>query len=82
MRLLSEQIRAGRNLVRMQQQELARRSGVPVPTVKRIETTPGPVGGKYDTIEALRTTLEEAGVEFTNGDQPGVRLAPGARSTS
>jgi hypothetical protein len=25
-------------------------------------------------IAAIRTTLESAGVEFTNGDQPGVRL--------
>ena len=27
------------------------------------------------TIDALQRALEFAGVEFTNGDQPGVRLA-------
>ncbi len=27
---------------------------------------------------AVRRALESAGVEFTNGDQPGVRLAKGA----
>ena len=29
---------------------------------------------KERTIEALQRALEAAGVEFTNGDQPGVRL--------
>jgi transcriptional regulator with XRE-family HTH domain len=29
---------------------------------------------KERTIEALRRALEDAGVEFTNGGQPGVRL--------
>ena len=26
------------------------------------------------TLDAIRAALESAGVEFTNGDQPGVRL--------
>jgi len=26
------------------------------------------------TVDAIRHALEAAGVEFTNGDQPGVRL--------
>src|SRR3954452_1726589 len=30
---------------------------------------------KERTIDALKLALEAAGVEFTNGDQPGVRLA-------
>lgn len=29
---------------------------------------------KSRTLEAIRTALEKAGVEFTNGDQPGVRM--------
>jgi hypothetical protein len=33
---------------------------------------------KERTIDALRHALEAAGVEFTNGDQPGVRLARAA----
>jgi hypothetical protein len=32
---------------------------------------------KERTVEAIRRALE-AGVEFTNGDQPGVRLRKGA----
>ncbi len=31
---------------------------------------------KERTLDAIRAALESAGVEFTNADQPGVRLAP------
>jgi hypothetical protein len=37
---------------------------------------------KERTIEALQRTLEAAGVEFTNGDQPGVRLTRAAAARS
>jgi hypothetical protein len=30
------------------------------------------------TIDAIRAALEAAGVEFTNGDGPGVKLRKGA----
>jgi hypothetical protein len=33
---------------------------------------------KERTIDALHRALEAAGVEFTNGDQPGVRLSKAA----
>ena len=50
-----------------------RASGVSLPSVKRLERKPGPLSGRAKTVEALRAALEAAGVEFTNGDQPGVR---------
>ncbi len=31
---------------------------------------------KERTLDAIRAALESGGVEFTNGDQPGVRLRP------
>jgi hypothetical protein len=34
------------------------------------------------TIEALQRALEAAGIEFTNGDQPGVRLTKAAAARS
>jgi hypothetical protein len=37
---------------------------------------------KERTIEALQRALEAAGVEFTNGDQPGVRLTRAAAALS
>jgi transcriptional regulator with XRE-family HTH domain len=70
----SEQVRAARALIRWEQRDLAEASRVSLPSIKRLETTPGPLAAQARTIEALRAALEAAGVEFTNGGQPGVRL--------
>jgi transcriptional regulator with XRE-family HTH domain len=51
--------------------ELARAAKVSIDTVTRFER--GDLL-KERTIEAIQRALEAAGVEFTNGDQPGVRL--------
>jgi hypothetical protein len=37
---------------------------------------------KERTIDALQRALEAAGVEFTNGNQPGVRLTRAAAARS
>jgi transcriptional regulator with XRE-family HTH domain len=70
----SEQIKAARALLRWSQSDLAQASRVPLQTIKRLETIPGPLAAREGTIEALRTALEAAGVEFTDGARPGVNL--------
>jgi hypothetical protein len=45
-----------------------------LPTIKRIEANDGDLSGRAQTGDAIRRALESAGVEFTNGDAPGVRL--------
>jgi hypothetical protein len=72
--ITSEQVRAARALIRWEQRNLAEASKVSLPSIKRLETTPGPLPAQPRTIEAIRSALESAGVEFTNGEQPGVRL--------
>src|SRR5262249_41492500 len=72
--LTSEQIRAARALLRWEQQDLAMASGVSLPSVKRLETSPGDLAAHQRTIDALRQAFEAAGVEFTNGTSPGVKL--------
>jgi len=72
------QIKAARSLVGWSQKDMAARSGVSVPTIKRLEAWEGPIGGRPDTGEKIVAALEAAGVEFTNGDQPGVRLTKNA----
>src|SRR5271165_2222262 len=52
--------------------ELAEKAGVTANTVTRIENG---ADAKQSTMDRLQRALEAAGVEFTNGDQPGVRLA-------
>ena len=78
--ITSELIRAARALLRWNQANLARASGVSVPTIKRLEAIPGILGAHSSTVTALRRALESAGVEFTNGNAPGVRLKAEAKT--
>lgn len=73
--LTAEQVRAARAMLRMEQSELAAAAGVSVETVKRIEGQDGPLlTGRAATIDAIEKALIKAGVDFTNGDAPGVKL--------
>lgn len=70
------QIKAARALLAWSQGDLAEASGISEPTVVRLESVDGPIGGRPDTGEKLRVALEKAGVEFIaeNGGGAGVRL--------
>jgi transcriptional regulator with XRE-family HTH domain len=59
--------------------ELAAAAKVSIDTVARFERGEEL---RERTIDALQHALEAAGVEFTNGDQPGVRLSKAAASCS
>ena len=74
--LTSELIRAARALLRWDQRRLAETSSVSLPTIKRLESRPGPLVAHASTLAALTRGLEEAGVEFIpeNGGGQGVRL--------
>jgi transcriptional regulator with XRE-family HTH domain len=66
------QSRAGRALINWSQQELAVASGVSVSTIRDFETSKrSPIG---NNLAAMQRALEAAGVEFTNGGEPGVKL--------
>lgn len=67
----SQQVRAARMLVSMEQKRLAELTGISVQTLKRIETIPGPLRTSYENAMAIRRVLAERGVEFIAG---GVRL--------
>jgi transcriptional regulator with XRE-family HTH domain len=66
------QIRMARAAVGWGVRELAKQAGVAANTVTRIENG---ADAKQSTMDALQHALEAAGVEFTNGDLPGVRLS-------
>ena len=61
------------------QRRLAEASGVSAPTIKRLESQLGGLGGRADTAARIVAALEAAGVEFiaANGGGPGVRLRRG-----
>ena len=70
-KVTSAQIRAARGLVNWTVRDLADRSGVHRNTITRIEADEASHG---PTIAAVIRALEDAGIEFTNGGSPGVRL--------
>lgn len=73
--ITAEQVRAARAMLRMEQAVLAEAAGVSVETVKRLEAQDGPLlTGRAATINAIEKALVKAGVEFTNGEEPGVKL--------
>jgi hypothetical protein len=81
--LTSAQIRAGRALLGWSAEDLSRLSAVSLRTIRRAELAHGKTSMTARNDLAIRRALESAGVEFINGDQPGIRLtkAVAARST-
>ena len=73
------QLRMARAAVGWGVRELAERAGITANTVTRIENG---ADAKQSTMDRLQGALEAAGVEFTNGDQPGVRLSNAAAASS
>jgi hypothetical protein len=62
-------------MLRMEQSELAEKAQISVETVKRLEAQDGPIlTGRAATLDAIERALTKAGVEFTNGDAPSVRM--------
>jgi len=74
--ITSEQIRAGRALIKWSADELALSAGIGVATIRRFESVAGVPSGQLRVLELLKKALENAGVEFigTPDDRPGVRL--------
>jgi len=66
------QCRAGRALLDWTQTELAGAAGLGLSTVVDYERERRQVSD--GAMAAIRRALEKAGVEFTNGKRPGVRL--------
>ncbi|MDI6623574.1 MAG: BLUF domain-containing protein [Brevundimonas sp.] len=80
--LSGEQIRAARALARIDQADLAKRCGLSLETIKRLERIRGPVGANSRTIHALFEVFSSMGVAFDNCEDGGmgVCLAPGETS--
>ena len=70
------QVKAARALLGWSQEELARAADVSIPTIKRLEAQKGELGGRSETGDKIRQSLQKAGVEFIeeNGGGAGVRL--------
>jgi len=78
--ITSGQLRAARALLGIDQRELAKRAGLSLPTVQRMEASGGVVRGNVDSLMKLIAGLEAAGIELigegvtSSGGGRGVRL--------
>ncbi len=71
------QIRGARGMLNWSAPDLALRSGVSVPTIRRLEKVDGVTASTHGrTLLDLKRAFEDAGVEFIGepDDRPGVRL--------
>jgi predicted transcriptional regulator len=63
------------------QGDLAAASGISEPTIARLESVEGKLGGRADSVQKINTALEKAGCIFLdeNGEGPGVWLRKAKR---
>ena len=72
MKILGNQVLAARGLLRWSQRQLAMASSVDEDTIAAWER--GDREPRRDTVQRIIAAFDQFGVEFTNGDQPGVRF--------
>ena len=69
------QLKAARALIGMKQLELATKADVHVNTIRSMEASgSAPITGRSQNVQAVQRALEQAGIEFLNHGNPGVRL--------
>lgn len=72
---------AARRLLGWTLRELAERCGLSVGSITRLTMAPEwPLRARPETVAAIERVLDEAGVEFTVGEEPGVTLRTGERA--
>ena len=75
MPVTSAQIRMARAALNWTVRDLAEATGLHRNTINNIEV--GRYAGDPESLTVIETVLTRAGVEFTNGNRPGVRLRKG-----
>ena len=68
------QSRAACGFLCWDQRDLAMMARVPLIAVEQLEVGGKPTGELAGPLAAIQRALEAAGVEFTNGEEPGVKL--------
>ena len=78
--ITAAQLRAARALLEIDQRELAKRCGLSLPTIQRMEASDGIVRGNVDSLMKLVDALAANGIELigegaaSSGGGRGVRL--------
>lgn len=77
--ITSQQMRAARALLGIDQRELAELAGLSLPTIQRMEASNGQVRGVVDTLVKVITALESAGIELLGEYSSSVGTGRGVR---
>jgi predicted transcriptional regulator len=79
--MTSSQLRAARALLGIDQKRLAELAGVSVPTIQRMEASPGNVRGVIESLTRIVEALDRAGVELIGEGMVSVGGGRGVRLT-
>ena len=66
--ITSAQMRAARALAGVDQRELAKKSGLSVPTIQRMEASDDVIRGNVDSLMKLIAAIEAFGIELIGED--------------
>lgn len=77
--ITAAQMRAARALLGIDQQTLAERAGVSLPTIQRMEASEGNVRGVVDTLMKVVGAFDAAGIELISESRPSIGQGRGVR---
>jgi predicted transcriptional regulator len=77
--ITSQQMRAARALLGIDQRQLAELAGLSLPTIQRMEASDGQVRGVIDTLVKVVRALEDGGIELIGEGQPSAGAGRGVR---
>jgi hypothetical protein len=77
--ITSQQMRAARALLALDQRQLAELAGLSLPTIQRMEASDGQVRGVVDTLVKVISALEGAGIELLGENAPSTGVGRGVR---
>lgn len=77
--ITSQQMRAARALLGIDQRQLAELAGLSLPTIQRMEASDGQVRGTVDTLMKVIAALESAGIELIGENASSAGIGRGVR---
>ena len=80
--ITAAQLRAARALLGIDQRQLADLASLSVPTIQRMEASPGVIRGNVDSLMKVVSAIETAGVELLSEGSASLACGRGVRLKS
>lgn len=77
--ITSQQMRASRAMLGIDQRDLADLAGLSLPTIQRMEASDGQVRGVVDTLVKVVDALQTQGIELIGENTPSIGVGRGVR---